>query len=199
MNKYLLAFCLGALLYFHAEAQQGGPRLFLDVPDFHVMTPDVKNIAHRAGAGLGVAMNVGTHWSVARIGLGANVTADLKSDDLQGSILTTPYGLLEAGVGKYRSNGDRCAKSHSAAFTAMAKAGLRYYLDTRKSTPGQELDSKGYGIDYTVGAELGYFYIRDVFKNMEVVLDANYHTQAKVISVNFGFKLFLNLKADRPY
>jgi hypothetical protein len=81
----------------------------------------------------------------------------------------------------------------------MGKAGVRYYLDTRKSEDGVELDDTGYGIDYTVGGEFGYFYIRDIFKNMEVVADANYHIKAKVISVTFGFKMFLNLKAERPY
>lgn len=195
MNKLLLAFALVLSLLYRTEAQ----RLFLDVPSIYLTAPDVEHAGNKLGLGAGFAMNVGTHWSVARLGIGASVTADPKSDDFEKSINTTPYALIEAGAGKYRSNGDRCAKTKRAAFTAMGKAGVRYYFDTRKSEPGVELDDTGYGIDYTVGAELGYFYIRDVFKNMEVVLDANYHTQAKVISVAFGFKLFLNLKADRPY
>ncbi len=195
MNKLLLAFALVLSLIYRMEAQ----RLFLDVPSIYLTTPDVEHAGNKLGLGAGFAMNVGTHWSVARLGIGASVTADPQSDDFEKSINTTPYALIEVGAGKYRSNGDRCAKTKRAAFTAMGKAGLRYYFDTRKSEPGIELDDAGYGVDYTVGAELGYFYIRDVFKNMEVVMDANYHTQAKVISVSFGFKLFLNLKADRPY
>ena len=51
--------------------------------------------------------------------------------------------------------------------------------------------------DFTLGVELGYFYIRDVFRNMEFVISSNYHTQAKVISGNIGFKFFLNLRANR--
>ena len=136
---------------------------------------------------------------MARIGIGANLTANPKSKDFEKSLITTPYALLEAGAGKYRSNGDRCAKTKRAAFTALGKAGLRYYFDTRKSEPGVTRDDTGYGVDYTVGTELGYFYIRDVFKNFEIVLDANYHIKAKVISATFGFKLFLNLKANRDY
>jgi hypothetical protein len=198
MNKFLLAFVLATTLLSRADAQNSA-RLFLDVPNIYVTSPDLENAGNRLGLGAAFAMNVGTHWSVARLGIGANVTADPQSDDFESSIITTPFALIEAGAGKYRSNGDRCAKTKRAAFTAMGKAGMRYYFDTRKSEPGVELDDTGYGIDYTVGAELGYFYIRDIFKNFEVVMDANYHIQAKVVSATFGFKMFLNLKADRPY
>ncbi|MBL7828142.1 MAG: hypothetical protein JNJ57_16040 [Saprospiraceae bacterium] len=197
MNKILLALCSVVLL--NTLQAQEGPRLFLDVPHIHLIAPDVENIGNRLGLGAGLAMNVGTHWSVARLGLGAHVSADPQSDDFENSIITTPYALIEAGAGKYRSNGDRCAKTKRAAFTAMGKAGILYNFDTRKEKDGIELDKSGYGIDYTVGAELGYFYIRDIFKNMEVVFDARYHINAKVISTTFGFKMFLNLKAERPY
>jgi len=198
MNKILLAFSLLASLHFSATAQDKS-RLFLDVPAIHVVAPDVENVANRLGLGLGMAMNVGTHWSVARLGIGAHVTADPQSNEFENSIITTPYALIEGGLGKYRSNGDRCAKTKRAAFTAMGKAGVRYQFDTRSLKPAVEPDNNGYGIDYTVGTELGYFYIRDVFKNFEVLMDANYHIQAKVISVTFGFKMFLNLRASRDY
>ena len=198
MNKFLLAFTLLASFVYRIEAQDK-TRLFLDVPNMYVVAPDLEHVGNRLGLGLGFAMNVGTHWSVARLGIGATVTADPQSKDFENSLITTPYALIEAGAGKYRSNGDRCAKTKSAAFTAMGKAGLRYYFDTRKSEPGVELDDKGFGVDYTVGAELGYFYIRDIFRNFEVVFDVNYHIKAKVISATFGFKFFLNLKANRNY
>lgn len=58
-------------------------------------------------------------------------------------------------------------------------------------------EDKYYGMDYTVGAELGYFYIRDVFKNYEVLLTTDYYTRAKVLGVTAGFKLFLNLRGQR--
>jgi hypothetical protein len=66
----------------------------------------------------------------------------------------------------------------------MAKGGLRYDFQAKQ-------------LDYTVGAEFGYFFIRDMFKNTEIVASANYLTQAKTISANLGFKLFLNLRARR--
>lgn len=196
MNKFFLAFAMVLSLSLTAIAQNNA-RLFLDIPALHLISPDVENIGNQIGLGLGSAINLGTHWSVARLGIGASVTADPQSDDFEKSILTVPYVLLEAGAGKYRSNGDRCANTKRSAYTAMGKAGIVYNFDTRSSKPADEDDP--YGIDYTVGAELGYFYIRDIFRNMEVVMDANYHINAKVISVTFGFKFFLNLKAERPY
>jgi hypothetical protein len=198
MHKFLLPFALFCSLFFHAFGQNNA-RLFLDVPHIYATAPNVENAGNQAGLGAGVAFNVGTHWSVARLGIGAHLTADPQANDIEKSLITTPYTLLEAGVGKYRSNGDRCAKTKRAAYTLMGKAGVRYYFDTRKEEAGVTLDDTGFGVDYTVGAEFGYFYIRDVFKNFEVVFDANYHIKAKAISMNFGFKTFLNLRADRNY
>ena len=198
MKKYFLAPAL-VVCVLHGVIAQNNARLFLDVPSIYVTAPDLEQAAKRVGLGLGFALNVGTHWSVARLGIGANMTADPNTDDFERSFQATPYALLEAGAGKYRSNGDQCAKTKRSAFTAMGKAGIRYYFDTRKTEPNVVLDDTGFGLDYTVGTELGYFYIRDVFKNVEFVFDANYHIKAKIISGSLGFKMFLNLKADRDY
>ncbi len=190
MKRHYLLICLIAAA-FTARAQYSGPRLFLDIPSIYFAAPDVEHIGDRLGAGAEAAMNVGTHWGVARLGGGATFTLDPNADDVGESFLTTPYAILEAGAGMYRSNGNKCAKTHANAFTAMAKGGLFYNF--AKEEEGVEIQR----LDYTVGAELGYFYIADIFRNFEVVLDARYHTQAKVISANFGFKLFLNLRANR--
>lgn len=163
---------------------QGGPRLFLDIPNIYITAPDVEKIGNLLGAGVETAMNVGTHWSVARVGGGAVFSLDPKSDDVGKSFLTSPYVLTEVGLGKYRSNGKKCAKTNQAAFTAMGKGGVRYDFEAKD-------------VDYTLGAEFGYFFIRDIFKNYEIFLNGNYYTQAKVVSASFGFKLFLNLKANR--
>lgn len=175
-----------------AQAQYGGPRLFLDVPSIYFAAPDVENIGKNLGAGAEIAMNVGTHWGVARLGGGAMFTVNPQADEVK--VLTTPYAILEAGAGIYRSNGNKCAKTHSNAFTAIAKGGIFYNFNTQETEPGGE---KPDGLDYTVGAEFGYFFIRDVFKNFEIFLDGRYHTKAEVISANFGFKMFLNLRANR--
>lgn len=195
MKKLFLSVCAFSALSFSISAQEG-PRLFLDVPAIFAVVPDFENIKTNVGLGGAFALNVGTHWSVARAGAGVQATADPKAD-LQETLNTTPFALLEVGGGMYRSNGDRCARTKRAAFTVLGKGGLRYYFDTREEVAGQ--DNTGYGLDYTVGAELGYFYIRDMFRNFEVVADINYHFNAERLSLTLGFKHFLNLRAARPY
>ncbi|MEN9414647.1 MAG: hypothetical protein RLZ62_951 [Bacteroidota bacterium] len=194
MKKFFLAFCAFSALAFSTSAQEG-PRMFLDVPAIFVVAPDFENIKTNVGLGGAFAFNVGTHWSVARVGAGVQATADPK-EDLQETLNTTPFALLEVGGGMYRSNGDRCARTKRAAFTVLGKGGLRYYFQTRDLAAGNDAV---YGLDYTLGAELGYFYIRDMFRNFEVVADINYHFNAERLSVTLGFKHFLNLRASRPY
>lgn len=187
--KHFLSILLLVLLANTAKAQYGGPRVFLDLPTIYLSAPDVSKIGNLLGAGAETALNVGSHWCVGRIGGGAVFSLDPKSEDVGSTFLTSPYAILEFGLGKYRSNGNQCAKTHQAAFTAMAKGGLRYNFEQNAK----------YAIDYSVGAEFGYFFIRDMFKNYEVFTSGNYMVQSKTIGVNFGFKLFLNLKANRNY
>ncbi len=189
-SSLLFAFLLAAC---SVQAQYTGPRLFLDVPSLYFHTPDVENTKHRVGAGVDVAMNVGTHWSVARLGLGTTFTFDPSSKEFNKTTLWGPFAILEAGAGMYRSNGNRCAKTHASAFTAIGKVGLRYdFNDKAIPTDPEKTPNK---LDFTLGTELGYFYIVDEFRNTEVVLNAGYRTQAKVIFINFGFKFFLNFRA----
>jgi hypothetical protein len=194
MKKILLFFVLFAAACVVQAQRSGGPRLFLDLPIIHVNSPNALEIGNRLGLGAGVAMNVATHWSTLRVGGGATVTMDLQNADVETSLLTVPYALFEAGIGKYRSNGSQCAKTHQNAFTALAKGGIRYDFDTRSLVSAAEDD---FGLDYTVGGEFGYFFIRDVFRNFELFFDANYHIKAEALSANLGFKMFLNLRADR--
>ncbi len=182
----LLTFSIGAL-----QAQTRA-RIFLDIPAIYLAAPDVENISRLAGLGAETALNVGTHWGVSRLGGGATFTLDPKSDDLGKSFNVNPYAMLEAGVGKYRSNGNRCARTKQNAYTILAKGGVRYNFFNKDVR--EVLDKNG-EIDYTLGAEFSYFFIRDVFRNNEIFLAGNYLTQSKVISVNFGFKVFLNLRA----
>ncbi len=196
MKKTFLLLAAFAALTTMARAQQysTGPRLFLDVPIVHLAAPDVTLIGNRLGLGLGTAMNVATHWSTARIGGGAIFSMDPQSRDVQSTFVTTPYALFEVGAGKFRTNGNQCNHTKQKAFTAMAKAGVRYLFITEPLEPEGVAPEK---LDYTAGIELGYFFIRDVFKNTEVFLDGNYLINSKIYTANFGFKLFLNLKADR--
>jgi hypothetical protein len=191
---YTILFLMCASL---VNAQSTLPRLFYDVPSISFVAPDVEHIGNQMGLNLETAMNFGTHWSVARLGGGVNATLNPKSNKLEDSFLATPYSMLEIGLGKYRTNGDKCSRTNQNAFTAMAKGGLLYIFNTQKLIDPAPIGSAYYGLDYTIGAEFGYFRIRDVFKNSEIVLSSNYHLKAKVISLNFGYKMFLNLRANR--
>ena len=187
--KHLFISFLLVFVAYTMQAQYGGPRDFLDLPTIYATAPNVQKIGNLIGAGAETALNVGTHWCVGRIGGGAVFSLDPKSDDVGSTFLTSPYALMEFGVGRYRSNGNQCAKTHQSAFTALAKGGLRYNFEKDATNP----------LDYSVGAEIGYFFIRDMFKNYEVFAAGNYLVKGKTMGVNFGFKLFLNLKARRDY
>lgn len=178
-----------------ASAQQTAklPRLFLDVPVVHLASPDVTLIGNRIGLGAAAAMNFATHWSTARIGGGAIFSMDPQSKNVEETFVTTPYTMFEVGAGKYRTNGNQCSKTKSKAFTAMAKAGVRYAFISDALEPDGVAPEK---FDVTAGVEFGYFFIRDVFRNTEVFLDANYFVNSKIIAANFGFKMFLNLRAS---
>lgn len=194
MKKSFLLLAAFSAFFAISQAQNTGPRLFLDIPIIHLASPDVTLVANRIGIGAGTAMNVATHWSTARIGGGAIFSMDPQSKDVESTFVTTPYALLEVGAGKFRTNGNQCNHTKQKAFTAMAKAGMRYAFISKALEPEGVAPEK---FDITVGAELGYFFIRDVFKNTEVFLDGNYFVNSKIIGVNFGFKMFLNLRADR--
>jgi hypothetical protein len=173
------------------------PRLFLDVPAIYIISPDVARITNRVGSGMHAAMNVGTHWGVVRAGGGADVLLSLQ-DILPASekqVLLSPYALVEAGVGLYRSNGNQCARANQSAFTAMAKGGLRYRFNEDAILTAEE--GAANRLDWTVGAEFGYFFISDVFRNWEMFADGVYHTGAKTYQVTLGTKFFLNLRASR--
>jgi hypothetical protein len=187
----LLVFCLCTTVMVNA---QYGPRLFLDIPSISFAVPDVTKPSARMGMDLGTALNVGTHWSVVRVGGGGRFSLSPEAADLAESFQINPYLLAEVGAGIYRSNGNKCSRTQQNAFTILAKAGVNYSFYTKDEK--KILDETGV-IDYTVGAEFGYFFIRDVFKNYEIFLSANYHTKAEVLSGNIGMKLFLNLRAER--
>jgi hypothetical protein len=194
--KQILSFIFLSCLAMTARAQNSGPRLFLDLPSIYYTVPNLELAGDRMGVGAEAAFNLATHWSTVRAGGGAVFSVDPNATDVGESFLTTPYGILEAGGGLYRTNGNQCARTKANAFTAMALVGLRYDLDTRNLKPANEENSP-YGTNFCVGAEFGYFFIRDVFRNFEIVLRGNYFPETEIISANFGFKMFLNLKARR--
>ncbi|MFZ2899036.1 MAG: hypothetical protein WA004_10460 [Saprospiraceae bacterium] len=196
MNKFFTTLAF-AIIAFSASAQYGGPRFFWDIPSIYATTPDVSMISRRVGVGAETAMNVAGHWWTTRVGGGVTFTLDPKAEEVGESFLTTPYLLLEGGAGLYRTNGKRCAQTNANAFTVMPVIGLRYNFDTRSLAPAG--DTEGYGLLWGVGGEIGYFFIRDMFRNTEFVLRGTYWPETKLVSANFGFKVFLNLREMGRY
>lgn len=184
-------FCF---LISYSLSAQYGPRLFLDAPGIYFTAPSVEDFNKNMGLGADVNMNIGTHNTVVRFGGGSRFTVDPKAAEIQNAYLTTPFVKLEAGAGRYRSNGNKCAKTHRPAFTAMAKAGVRYNFLTPKNRP--EGTDKG-ELDYNLGLEFGYFYIRDIIKNYEVFATGDYYLKSKTVAAEAGLRIFFNLRGRR--
>ena len=182
------------LLWAQLASAQNMPRLFLDGPAVFFTAPDVAHIGNNLGLGSDLTMNIATHNTLLRMGGGIRATVDPQNQDLLKSMLTTPFIKVEAGAGKYRSNGNKCAKSHRPAYTVLAKAGVQYDFLTGSNRPEGSAASH---LDYTVGAEIGYFYIRDIIRNSEVFLSGNYSIKSKTAGIDAGFRMFFNLRGKR--
>lgn len=181
---YFLSFVCSLFFASLALAQGSFPRVFLDIPSISVFTPDVENFNDQFGAGIGSAINLGTHWGVARLGGGLDALISTEKKVEEDDLIWAPYVNGEVGLGMFRSNGNKCAAHNASAFTAMPIAGYRY-----------DFQGDGSGSPY-LAAELGYFYIKDVFKNQEVFLRGDYYTESKNVAIRLGFRMFLNLRAD---
>ncbi len=182
------------LLVCHSLSAQYGPRLFLDIPGIYFTAPDAQNIKTNMGLGTDASFNIATHNTVVRLGGGSLFTANPQSDSVLGSFLTTPFVKFEVGAGRYRSNGNKCAKTHRPAFTTLVKAGVRYNFFPSRNRP--ELTESG-ALDYNVGLEFGYFYIRDIIKNYEVFANGNYYLKSKTVAAEAGFRVFFNMRGRR--
>lgn len=180
MKKLLLLLPLCCLLNLGAQAQQ--LRMFLDVPSVYLHSPQLDAIQNNAGLGMDVGFGLGTHYLMSRLSAGTMVTADFQSDEIEKSVLWLPFVRLEAGAGLWRSNGNKCSRHDSNAFTALAKGGMQYAFQAQE-------------MQFTVGAELGYFRIRDYFRNVELFLDGGYNVTADALYGSFGMRYFLNLRA----
>lgn len=178
--KWFLSFLMATSCWGMAFSQE--IRMFLDAPSIYFHSPNLEAITNNAGMGIDFGFGVGTHYLMTRLSGGTAVTADFESDEIEKSFLWLPYVRLEAGAGLWRTNGNKCAHHDSNAFTVLPKASLMYAFE-----PGE--------MQFTVGAELGYFRIRDYFRNMELFLDGGYNLDTKTMFGTFGFRNFLNLRA----
>ncbi|MBK6373520.1 MAG: hypothetical protein IPF67_10155 [Saprospiraceae bacterium] len=132
-----------------------------------------------------------------KISAGVNATADFDAEKIDKTIFVNPFGRLEVGLGKWRSNGQKCAKTNSNAYTLLAKGGLVYNFGTKKADPENLIAERKANFDYFVGAELGLFFIKDMHKNSEYYLSGGYMLESKSIFGELGIRTFLNTLYSR--
>jgi len=173
-----LALILGSLVWAGAQEL----RMFLDIPSIYLHSPNVEELTTRSGLGLDAGFGLGTHNIMTKFSGGTTVTADFESNEIEKTVNWQPFLRLEAGAGLWRSNGNKCARHDSNAFTALPKAAVIYAFQPNE-------------VQFAVGAELGYFRIRDYFRNMELFLDGGYNLTTSSPYASFGFRQFLNLRS----
>lgn len=196
-RQFFLTNCLLFIGGF-AIGQSAVPRFFLDAPEIYVNAPNVNRNKSfdRAGLGVSAAMNVASYNGTIRGGGYFGSTVRPQEKELQEATVLHYGAFFETGLGMYRSNGNRCAKDFHGAYTAMVVGGLRMDLDN-KAVRAAGVNGWPNGFDYTVGAELGYFYIKDILRNTEFTLRGDYFFKQEVIGVRLGMKIFWNLKSGR--
>lgn len=192
MKLLTLVFC--SVMAFSTHGQI---RSMIDAPSVYLTSRDVENALSKEGLGLDFGYGIGTHFFMAKISAGVNATADFNSDKeeikIEKTILANPFAKFEVGLGKWRSNGQQCAKTNQNAFSLLAKGGLIYNFGKKEADleNGLKEDIKP-NFDYFVGAELGMFFIKDMHKNSEYFLNGGYMLKSKTIFAELGIRTFFN-------
>ena len=181
MKKIIFILVIGSLGISSSLFAQ---RVFIDAPSFYLLTNDVSKIAENSGLGLDLGAAVGTHSVMGKLSAGLTVTTDFSKEiDVKDGLVYNPFVKLEGGAGLYRSNGNKCSKTHASAYSLIGKAGVQYIFN-------KDLEKKFSPI---VAIEASFFYIRDMVKNSEVFLEPQYNISTKTLGVSFGFRRFYNL------
>jgi len=178
-QHFLLVFALFTLAVSGFSQR---PRMFLDVPAIYAYSANLEAFEANSGLAMDIGFGLGSHNLMTRLSGGTAVTADFQSDEIEKTVNWLPFVKLEAGAGLWRSNGNKCSRHHSNAFTAIAKGATLYAFDAQE-------------VQFTVGAELGYFRIRDYKRNMEIFMDGGYNVTSSSPFAAFGLRYFLNLRA----
>ena len=110
MKLLTLIFC--SLMAFSTHAQL---RSMIDAPSVYLTSRDIENALSQEGLGLDFGYAIGTHFFMTKISAGVNATADFDAEKIDKTIFINPFGRLEVGLGKWRSNGQKCAKTNSNA------------------------------------------------------------------------------------
>jgi len=189
MKHFFIFLCL--LCTFGAQAQL---RSMIDAPAIYLTSRDIENALSQEGLGLDFGYGVGTHFFMGKLSAGVHATADFDAKKIDKTFFANPFGRFEIGLGKWRSNGKKCAINHQNAFTLMAKGGAVYNFGKRKADVENGIAEVKANLDYFVGAELGLFYIKDMHKNSEYFINGGYMLESKTIFAELGLRTFFNTR-----
>jgi hypothetical protein len=168
-----------------------------DAPNVYITSKDLLNIPKQEGVGLDFGYGFGTHFMMIKPIVGIDVTADLGNKEIVKTLTYNPYAKLEVGLGKWRSNGQKCAKTNAHAFTLMVKGGLLYNFGKRKADIANDVPAIDPALDYFIAAEFGNFYIKDYRKNTEFYISPGWSFKRKALMLDVGFRTFINTIAPK--
>ncbi len=170
-------------------------RSFIDIPSIYLMTNDVENINNDTGLGLDVGYGIGTHHVMAKVSGGIQATTDFDSKEVGKSIYYNLFSRAEAGIGLWKTNGDKCGSEHNRVYTAIAKGGIQFNFLDKEANSDLGVRGRASGSDIYIGGEFGSFILNDYRKNTEIFIDAGYYLDAETIYLKFGFRTFIKLGA----
>lgn len=195
MKKFLLL--IPVLFFVCLSGVKAQLRSMLDLPNVYLTSKDVLNIPSQEGLGLDVGWGLGTHFLMIKPIVGIDVTADFGNAEIARTLTYNPYAKLELGAGKWRSNGQRCAKTNAYAYTLLAKGGIKYNFGKREANQEFTIDSIAPFLDYYVALEFANFFIKDMRKNTEFYLVPGYSLKTKNFFAEAGIRHFINTLAER--
>lgn len=172
-------------------------RSMVDLPNVYLTSKDVLHIPNQEGVGLDFGWGFGTHYLMIKPSVGIDVTANFGNKEILKTLLYNPYAKLEVGAGKWRSNGQRCAKTNSYAYTLMAKGGIKYNFGKRDANAEYTIGKIESFLDYYVALEFANFFIKDMRRNSEFYLSPGYSLKSENFFAEVGIRHFINTLASR--
>lgn len=190
---------LPAILIFTCQMVQAQVqfRSMIDAPNVYLVSKDLLHIPNQDGVGLDFGWGLGTHFLMIKPIIGIDVTADFGNQELVKTLTYNPYGKLELGLGKWRSNGQRCAKTNAHAYTLLLKGGIKYNFGKRDANPEFEVAEVAPFLDYYVAGEFGNFFIKDMRKNTEFYIQPGWSFKSETLFLEVGIRNFINTLAKR--
>ena len=187
-NLFILIFIAASM------SVQGQVRSMFDAPSIYLTSRDITHALNQEGLGLDFGYGLGTQWMFAKLSVGVHALADFDAPKIDKSFFANPFGRFELGLGKWRSNGKQCAITHQNAYSYLVKGGVMYNMGKRKADVENKISEITSGIDYFIGAELGLFFIKDMFRNSEYYINGGYMLNSKTVFAELGLRTFFNTR-----